>query len=162
MGKNAHVDLFKDMIPAVDLAIMELWDASTDDGRKDIIGDLWNLNRYISNVKIKNKEVQEHYVLSVNEFYNKNWNVIQKHPKLLWFLLCICSYDKKTTFYHEWIGNKKKENNDNKKVKFLADVYKNKKMDEIELMASIMSNKEIKELAIECGFSDTEIHKILK
>ena len=72
MGKNAHVDLFKDMIPAIDLAIKELWDASTDDGRKDIIGDLWNLNRYISNVKTKNKDVQEHYVLAVNEYYNKN------------------------------------------------------------------------------------------
>lgn len=162
MGKNSHVDLFKDMIPAVDLAIMELWDASTDDGRKDIIGDLWNLNRYISSVKTKNKKIQEHYVLSVNEYYNKNWNVIQKHPKLLWLLLCVCSYDKKTTFYHEWIGNKKKENTDNKKVKFLAEIYKTHKMDELELMASMMSNKDVKELAMDYGLSDSEINKILK
>ena len=107
MGKNKHIDLFKDMIPAIDLGIKELWDASTDDGRKDIIGDLYNLNRYISNVKTSNIEVQQHFVLTVNEYYNKHWNTLQKHPKLLWMLLCLCSLDGKT-YYHEWIGNKKK------------------------------------------------------
>jgi hypothetical protein len=88
--------------------------------------------------------------------------VIQKHPKLLWLLLCICSYDKKTTYYHEWIGNKKKVNTDDKKIKFLAEIYKSKKLDEIELLATIMSNKDIKELAMDNGLSDTEINKILK
>ena len=81
MGKNKHVDLFKDMIPAVDLGLKELWDASTEEGRKEIKGDLWNLNRYISNVKSANKDIQEHYVLTVNEFYNKNWADIQQDPK---------------------------------------------------------------------------------
>ena len=71
MGHNKHVDLFKDMIPAVDLGIKELWDASSDDGKKEIIGDLYNLNRYISNVKSNDRELQEHFVLTVNEFYNK-------------------------------------------------------------------------------------------
>jgi hypothetical protein len=55
MGQNKHVDLFKDMIPAVDLGIKELWDASTEEGQKEIKGDFWNLNRYISNVKNNNQ-----------------------------------------------------------------------------------------------------------
>ena len=29
MAKNKHVDLFKDIIPAVDLGVKELWDATT-------------------------------------------------------------------------------------------------------------------------------------
>ena len=84
MGKNKHVDLFNDMIPAIDLGIKELWDATTEEGRKEMKGDFWTLTRYISNVKSNNRELQEHYVLTVNEFYNKNWNDIQKHPKLVW------------------------------------------------------------------------------
>ena len=160
MGKNKHVDLFKDMIPSVDLGIKDLWDASTDEGKKEIIGDLYNLNRYISNVKTNNKEVQEHFVLTVNEFYNKHWNTLQKHPKLLWMLLCMCNLDGKT-YYHEWIGNKKKTGNDNnKKIKFLADLYPSKKMDEIELLANIMNDKEITDLAKNLGLSDNEIKKI--
>ena len=78
MGKNKHVDLFTDMIPAVDMGMKELWDAVSEDGQKDIKGDFWNLNRYISNVKSSNRELQEHFVLTTNEFYNKNWG----RPKL--------------------------------------------------------------------------------
>ncbi len=36
MGKNKHVDLFNDIIPAVDLGIKELWDAATDEGKKKL------------------------------------------------------------------------------------------------------------------------------
>jgi hypothetical protein len=34
MGKNKHVDLFNDMIPAVDMGLKDLWDAATDEGKK--------------------------------------------------------------------------------------------------------------------------------
>ena len=161
MGKNTHVDLFKDMIPAIDLNIKELWDASTEAGRKEIIGDLWNLNRYISNVKSNNKDVVEHYIVAVNEYYNKNWFIIQKHPKLQWMLLCMCSYDGKTTFYHEWVGNKKKETT-SKKEKFLQLLYPDRKLDELELLASKYSDKTIKKLAKELGMNDTEIKNQFK
>jgi hypothetical protein len=41
----------------------------------------------------------------------------------------LCSYDNKTHFYHEWIGHKKKTGSDSKKVKFLTDIYPNRKID---------------------------------
>ena len=70
---NKHVDLFKEMIPAVDIGAKELWDLVDDDGRKEIKNDMWNLNRYISNVgtpKYKgsspSRDVQEHYVITVS------------------------------------------------------------------------------------------------
>ena len=74
---NKHIDLFKEIIPAVDLGMKDLWDAATDDGRKEINADFWNLNRYISSVKSSDRALQEHFVLTVNEYYNKNWNNIQ-------------------------------------------------------------------------------------
>ena len=45
MGQNKHVDLFNDMIPAVDLGLKDLWDAATEEGRKEIKGDFWKHNR---------------------------------------------------------------------------------------------------------------------
>lgn len=157
MGKNKHVDLFNDMIPAVDMGLKELWDAATEEGRKEIKGDLWNLNRYISCVKSNNKELQEHYLLTVNEFYNKDWANISKHPKLQWLTLCMCSHENKKTQFHEWIPLKKEKN---KKEEFLAGLFPNMKRADIETLASITTEKEIKQYCEGLGWDKKAINGI--
>ena len=82
----------KEKILAVDLGAKNLWDDITDEQRKALKNEFWILNRYISNVKTSNRDHAAHYVLAVNEYFNKNWADIQKHPKLAWMLLCMCSY----------------------------------------------------------------------
>jgi hypothetical protein len=157
MGKNKHVDLFKDMIPAVDMGLADLWDAASEEGRKEIKGDFWNLNRYISNVKSSNKELQEHYLLTTNEFYNKNWNNIQKHPKLVWQTLCLCSHESKKTQFHEWLPLKKERN---KKEEFLLELFPNMKRADVETLASITTDKEIKQYCEELGWDKKAINGI--
>lgn len=154
---NKHVDLFKDMIPAVDMGIKELWDAATDEGKKEIKLDFWNLNRYISNVKTNNRELQEHYVLTVNEFYNKNWNEIQKHPKLVWMTLAMCSHESKKTYFHEWIPLKRQKN---KKEEFLANLFPDMKYADIETLAKITDTKEIKSYCEKLGWDKKQINAI--
>ena len=157
MGKNKHVDLFKDMIPAVDMGLRELWDAATEEGRKEIKGDLWNLTRYISSVKSSNKELQEHYLLTVNEFYNKNWANISKHPKLQWMTLTLCSHESKKTQFHEWIPLKRERN---KKEEFLAELFPNMKRADIETLAAISTDKEIKQYCESLGWDKKEVNGI--
>lgn len=157
MGKNKHVDLFNDMIPAVDMGLKELWDAATDEGRKEIKGDLWNLNRYISSVKTNNKDLQEHYLLTVNEYYNKNWANISKHPKLQWMTLCMCSHESKKTQFHEWLPLKKEKN---KKEEFLAELFPNMKRADIETLANITTDKEIKQYCEDLGWDKKAINGI--
>lgn len=152
----------KEKILAVDTNMRELWDAMDDTQKKLLKQEYFILNRYISNVKTNNTEIQEHFVLTVNEYFNKGWNLLQKHPKLLWLLLCMCSYDNNKTFYHEWIGNKKKTGSNSKKLKLLLELYPNTKEDEIELLATITTDKEIKELAKQYGMDDSTIAKKLK
>lgn len=147
----------KEKMQAIDTNVKELWDAMDEVQQKHLVGEFFILNRYISNVKSNDREIQEHFVLSVNEYYNKNWNNIQKHPKLLWMLLCMCNYDGKRLFYHEWIGNKKKVGSNTKRVNFLANLYPNKKMDDIELMAMLTSDKELKDISRSMGYSASEI-----
>lgn len=157
--KNKHIDLFKDIIPCVDLNQRDLWDAVDEDARKELKADLFNLNRYISSVKNASTETQAHYVLTVNEFYNKNFFVLQKHPKLLWLLLCMCSYNGKNTFFHEYISNKRPTT---KKIDFLASVYPAHKITDIELMAELMTKDELEELALSHGIDDASIKKLFK
>ena len=152
----------KEKIAFVDLNVRAAWDEMTPEQQKSLKSEFFILNRYVSNAKTSNRDVQRHFVLTVNEYFNKNWNILQKHPKLLWLLLCMCSYDGSTQFYHEWIGNKKKTGSDSKKVKFLAEIYPNKKMDEVELMAKLTTDKELKDLAKRYGMEDKDITKKFK
>ena len=159
-------------ILAVDQNIRELWDAMDADNQKSLKNEFFILNRYISSAgfpknhyqkgKKPTREEQEHFVLTVNEYFNKNWNLLQKHPKLLWLLLCMCSYDGQTQFFHEWIGHKKKTGSNSKKTKFLQEIYPNKKLDEIELLSDLITDKEIKELARKYGLDEATIAKKLK
>ena len=154
---NKELDLFKELIPAIDMGIKELYDAAGEDGKKDIKLDLWNLNRYISSVK-GNYEKTALAVFKVNEYYNKNWNVLggTNHVKLQWQLLCVAGKTGKTQF-HPWIGLKKKKDDSSKAVNLLSQIYPDMKMDEVETLARISTKKEIKELAREHGYEKVDI-----
>jgi len=157
MAKNKHVDLFKDIIPCVDQGIKELWDAATEEGRKEIKGDLWNLNRYISSVSGSNREIQEHYLLTVNQYYNKNWANVSQHPKLQWLTLVACSHESKAKQFHEWIPLKKEKN---KKEEFLATIFPIMKRADIATLAAITTDREIKDYCQDLGWDKKEVNAI--
>jgi hypothetical protein len=154
---NKELDLFKELIPAIDMGIKELYDAASEDGKKDIKGDLWNLNRYISSVK-GSREKQELAVFKINEYYNKNWAVLgANHPKLQWQILCVAGKTGKKEF-HPWIATKRgKQSGNTKAINLLAKIYPNMKMDEVELLAGTLTTKDIKQLAEEHGFDSKSI-----
>ena len=151
----------KEKIAFVDLNVRAAWDEMTPEQQKSLKSEYFILNRYISNVKGQSRELQEHFVLTVNEYFNKHWNDLQKHPKLLWLLLCMCSYNGEKTFFHEWLGNKKKVGS-GKKMKFLEEIYPSRKRDELELLAQLSTDKDLKELARKYGMDEATIAKKLK
>ena len=161
---NKELDLFKVLIPSIDMGYKDLYDAAGDDGKKDIKGDLWNLNRYISSVK-GSYEKQALAVFKVNEYYNKNWNVLggTNHIKLQYQLLCVAADlrmkqgEERKQQFHPWIGLKTKKDDSSKAVKLLAQIYPEMKMDEVETLARISTKKELKELAREHGYEKVDI-----
>ncbi len=162
---NKHIDLFKEMMPALDMGFKDLWDAAGEDGQKEIKGDMWNLNRYMSSLGNRKyppyikytREEQELAVFKTNEYYNKNWAILgAKHPKLQWQLLCMCgSTGKKEN--HEWIKLEKRKSTTNKKAySIIEKAYPNMKLDEVELLAGILTKKELQELAESYGIETKE------
>ncbi len=145
-----------DILSAVDQGGKDIWDLLDDEQRKQI--SFFLLNRYVSSVKSSKREIQEYFVLSVNENFNKNFFSLNKHPKLLWQLLCCCSHPSKQSFYHEWIGFKKKAP-EGKKLKFLQEFYPQKKIKDLEMMAEMNQPKDLKQLAIDAGWDDKRISK---
>lgn len=148
----------KDILAAIDMGAKDVWNELSDEEKKQV--NFWLLNRYVSSVK-GNREAQELAVFKTNEYYNKNWNVLgTKHPKLQWQLLCMTGNTGKIEF-HQWIGFKQKTGSNSKKLKFLRDYYPNMKEDELELLASIVPNNEIKALAEELGYDKNQIKELL-
>lgn len=135
----------KDILAAIDMGAREVWDELSTDERKQV--SFWLLNRYVS-ATTGNREKQELAIFKTNEYYNKNYMSVSKEQKLMWQLLCMSGATGKIE-YHPWIGFKKKTGSNSKVVKLLEQVYPHLKNDEVELLARISTNKELKQLAQE-------------
>lgn len=144
----------KEILSWIDNNCKEIWDELEDEHKKQI--SFWLLNRYVSSVS-GNRDKQELAVFKTNEYYNKNWAVLgTKHSKLQWQLLCISGNTGKNEF-HPWIGLNQKKDANSKIIKFLKDIYPNKKIEEVELLARILTKKEVTELAQEYGIDKIDI-----
>jgi hypothetical protein len=144
----------KEILAAIDLNGKEVWDDLAESQQKQIT--FFTLNRFISSVG-GSRELQEHFLILCNERFNKNFFDLTKHPKLQWLLACSCSHDSKKINYHEYI---KIERTKTKKEKFLSELYPHMKLSDIEVLASITSDKEIKDHCKDLGWDDKEIKNI--
>jgi hypothetical protein len=88
------------------------------------------------------RDLQEFYVISCNERFNKHFFDLGKHPKLQWLLATTVSPDMGTP-RHPWIAPKKKEPGASSFKKQLSELFPHLKTDEIDLLASITTKKEL-------------------
>lgn len=145
----------KDILAAVDLDGKEAWDELTDEQKKSVV--FFTLNRYISNVQ-GSKELKEHYLIIGNERFNKNlFSIMSKHPKLAWQSACSCSHESKKIHYHEWLPLKREKD---KKTEFLAELFPNMKRSDLDTLAAITTEKEIKKYCEDLGWDKKAINGI--
>jgi len=135
----------KDILAAIDMNAKSVWKELSDEEKKSV--SFWLLNRYVSSVNGK-REKQELAVFKTNEYYNKNYMDVSKHPELQWQLLCMSGATGKIEF-HPWIGLKKKDGKAlaGSAVKLLQKIFPNMKQKEIEMLASMYTKKELTSLA---------------
>ena len=122
-----------------DHKVRNFYDDLTDEERKKFSNYL--MIRWGSSVQ-GGQELQEFYVIATNERLNKHFFNINKHPKLQWLLATTVSPDMGTQ-RHQWIAPKKKEPGAGSLKKQLAELFPNMKSDEIELLTSITTKKEL-------------------
>jgi hypothetical protein len=143
----------------IDSDIKQLLPTLNEDQIKCLYKDYFIINRWLSSVRSFKREILEHYVLATNQYYNRNWAIISKHPELQWLALCTCSHGSKQPFEHNWIGLKKKSGS-SKVMKFLEEIYPTRKLKELELMSKLSTEDDFIELAITHGYTDSQIKKI--
>lgn len=87
-------------------------------------------------------ELQEYYLHATNQRLNKNFFEINNHPKLQW--LCASTVSPGLGVHrHEWVGHKKKDAGESKKIKQLKEIFPTAKISDIETMSKIIDSKEI-------------------
>tara|TARA_B100001093_G_C25913884_1_gene629768 strand:- start:9 stop:476 length:468 start_codon:yes stop_codon:yes gene_type:complete len=138
----------KDILAAIDMNAKSVWKEFTVEERKQV--SFWLLNRYISAVQGSTDD-QALAVFKTNEYYNKHFNTIgvgkeNGHQELMWQLLCMSGAWGKIKF-HPYIGFKKKGSNNNNAIKLLEQIHPNMKQKEIEMLVSMYTTKELKQLA---------------
>ena len=135
----------------------EFYDELTEEERKKF--STYLMLKYSANVE-GSADLQAWYLLASNERVNVNFFDFNKHTKLQW-LSCTSVSPVMGKQRHYWLSSKKKEGSNTKLIKFLTKLYPTLKTDEIEVLAEINSEKEIKELAKNLGMSDADIKKEL-
>ena len=132
------------VLAAIDKKDYGFYDRLTPELQKQIAPFL--LNRYVSLVK-GTQELQAYYLMAGNQRVNCNYFELAKHPKLVWQLLYTVSPGLGTQF-HQWIGHKKKDkNNSSKRSKDVERFHPNVKIDELEILANLYTDKELKDIA---------------
>ena len=119
----------------------EFYDNLTEDERKKFSNYL--MIRWGSSVE-GSRDLQEFYVISCNERFNKHFFDLNRHPRLQWLLATTVSPGL-GTHRHTWIAPKKKEAGASAKRKRLQEIFPNYKDDEIDVMMQIVTNKELDE-----------------
>jgi len=135
-----------------DLKNRDFYDSLTDEERKKFSNYL--MIRWGSSVQGQ-RELQEFYVIATNERLNKHFFAVNRHPKLQWLMATSVSPGM-GTHRHQWISPKKKEGGSNEIKKTLMELYPTMKMSDIEALAAITDNKEIREYLREHGHTDKD------
>lgn len=132
------------VLAAIDKKDYGFYDRLTPELQKQLSPFL--LNRYVSLVK-GSSELQAYYLMAGNQRVNCTYFELAKHPKLVWQLLCTVSPGMGTQF-HQWVGHKKKDkNNNSKRLKDVERFHPRAKNDELEMLANLYTDKELKEIA---------------
>lgn len=143
---TAKLDIKREL-NAVDTKNYDFYNNLTDDERKAF--SPYILMRYTASVQ-GDRETQEWFLESTNEYVNKNhWSLSKNHKPLLWKLFAATGVG--VSCYHPYLAAGKKEKA-NKIEKLLVELYPAMKMEDIKVMASAMTKADRDELFDKMGF----------
>ena len=148
--KKRALDLAR-VLAAVDSKNYNFYDNLTEAELKEF--SPFVLMRFISNVDSRDRDIQEWFVEMTNELVNKNhWDLSKNHEKLHWLLYSAVGAGVKS--FHPYLPALKKELN--KIEKLLAELHPTYKIDDVKLLAKLMTDQDKKDLFDAMGFDKKE------
>ena len=128
----------------VDGKVRDFYDDLTEEERKKFSSYL--ILKYTANVS-GSVDLAEYYLRKCNDALNRDFFAIDKHPKLQWLCASTVSPGMGTQF-HQWVGHKKKDkNNSSKRRKEIERLHPTAKSDELDILSTMYTDKDIKAIA---------------
>lgn len=142
----AKLDIKREL-KSLDNKDYEFYNNLTDEERKAF--SPYVLMRYASNAQ-GDRDIQEWFLERTNEYVNKHhWDLSKDHKGLLWKLFAATGAG--IPCYHPYLAGNKKEKA-NKIEKLLLEIYPAMKLQDIKLMAKLMSQDQKNDLLDKMGF----------
>lgn len=155
MPKKAPAIPLKDIMSAIDKKDRTFYNRLTAEQKKAF--SAWMMMRYASSVQGKDAA---HYIYFVNEFVNKDFSEVSKHPELQWLLLSSTGVGK--IQFHPYVKPPNSKKKKNAIHEFVASIMPHLKTDEIELLINLNTTEELKDFARNNGLSDKDIKEVFK
>lgn len=143
------------VLPAVDRKDLNWWETLSEPQQQKF--PAWLYMRYSSSVQGP-ADLSRYYVMAVNQRVNKNFSAIKKHKKLQYLLMTSASPGMGKQ-YHPYIQPPKAGKGVQKKRNLIASLFPMIGEQEIDVLATINSDDEIKEYLIDLGWPDKDIKK---
>lgn len=125
----------------------QFYDDLIDDERKKFSNYL--MIRWSSAV-VGSRELQEYYVQSCNHYLNRDFFAINRHPKLQW--LCATAVSPGLgSQRHSWIAPRKKEKTSSQVKNALLELFPQRKIQDIDILAQLNTETDIRTLLGEHG-----------
>ena len=161
--KKYKLNMF-DALRALDLKNRGFYDSLNDEEKKGFAPFV--MVRWASVVNHNLSEMDEWWLKATNQRFNTNMLDLMsgdnKHPKLAW-LIATTTSPGMGAMKHQWIGYKKKTGKSNNKLKkFIVLQFPTLSDEEVGLLLTQITNKEIKQYAIDLGYDDKAVRDIFK
>ena len=122
--------------------------------------NVWTLMRWASSVK-GSVNVEQHYIQTINEFVNVNFNILRHHPELQWRLMQLAGIGAPVS--HAWQAPPKGGKRGNARLHgFYTRLYPHLNDIEVSILINASDEAEHIELLEQHGFTDKEIKELMK
>lgn len=163
MVENTSGIKLADLFGAVNRKDRDWWERLSDDQRKKFSS--WLYSRYMSIVRHNNPDMHRYYVMAANTVLNRDLSKLTKNHAKLIYLLMTTMPNEFTRADHQYIPPMKKNKADkktNNKMRVLSELNPGSKDDDLETLASVMTDAEFAELMTAHGWEEKKIKAELK
>jgi hypothetical protein len=163
VDKSASAIKLADLFSAVNRKDRNWWEQLSDDQRKKFSS--WLYSRYMSIVRHNNPDMHRYYVMGTNNIINRYLSGLTKNHAKLIYLLMTTLPNEFARADHQYIPPMKKNKADkktNNKMRILSQLNPSFKDEDLEALASVMTDDEFTDVMASHGWESKKIKAELK